>query len=115
MPRTTSDVVEAASRCFHINTGALVPHYVVIRHPIRQTYAVTTIATFLSNLTAHTADGWIVAINLSPEDIMALMGIIPKKPTEPSTDPQWIPDPPRDLKFDSFEEELQDARSSEDL
>jgi len=86
MPRLTPDIIEAASRCFHFNMSMLVPDYIVIKSNKRNRYAVTTIGMFRLNQAAGKSDDWEIAINLSSEDIMALMGIIPKKPIDPSTD-----------------------------
>lgn len=115
MPRPTPDIVEAAGRCFHFNMSMLVPDYIVIRSPKRGTYAVTTIGMFSLNQAAGKSDDWVIAINLSSEDIMGLMGIIPKKPIDPGTDEDWVPDPPRNDPPSEIREVKQNASSPENL
>lgn len=115
MPRESSDIIEAASRCFHFNMSMLVPDYIVIRSPKRARFAVTTIGMFVLNQAEHTSDDWEIAINLSSEDIMDLMGFIPKKPQEPDTDTQWIPDPPHAEAVREIREVAHHASGTEDL
>lgn len=115
MPRPTRDIVAAASRCFHFNMSMLVPDYIVIRSPKRGTYAVTTIGMFQLNQATKTSDDWEIAINLSSEDIMSLMGIIPKKPIDPGTDEEWIPDPPHADPPSEIREVKPNASSTQNL
>jgi hypothetical protein len=76
----------------------LIPDYVVIKSNIRARYAVVTIGSFNTNQAAGTSDDWEIALNLGSEDIMALLGQIPKPPAEnpdgsPFTFPQSPPHP----------------------
>lgn len=115
MQRQTPDIVEAAGRCFHFNMSMLVPDYIVIRSPSRRTYAVTTIGMFRLNQAAGKSDDWEIAINLSSEDIMGLMGIIPVKPLGPATYQEWVPDPPHADPPSEIREVKHNASSPENL
>jgi hypothetical protein len=115
MPRPTPDIVEAASRCFHFNMSMLVPDYIVIKSNKRNRYAVTTIGMFRLNQAPQKSDDWEIAINLSSEDIMSLMGLIPKKPIDPGSDTEWVPDPPRTDPPSEIREVNSHASSPENL
>jgi hypothetical protein len=92
MPRPTTDIVEAASRCFHFNMSMLVPDYIVIYSPRRATYAVTTVGIFALYRANKYADDWHIAIQLDSAALMSLMGLVPPKPLARDHTQIWKPD-----------------------
>lgn len=77
MPKTTPDVVEAAAKCFHFNALDLDPQYIVIYSPHLQVYALQSRRSFALHRAADPHSDWRVAIDLPPEGLMAIMGMIP--------------------------------------
>jgi len=86
MPQHTTDIVVAASRCFHFNSHMLIPDYVVIHSDRLNAFAVTTFSNFLRHTAPGSTNDWELALRLSSEDILRLMGVIPPKPTEELAD-----------------------------
>ena len=115
MPRPTTDILLAAGRCFHFNMAMLIPDYIVIRSPKRGTYAVTTVRLFGVNQAANTADDWQIALNLSSEDLLSLMGMIPEKPLGPMSDDASVFERPLSQPKPEIREVRRDASSPENL
>lgn len=97
MPKLTRDILEAASRVFHFNSAELFPKFIVIRSEHRKAFAVTTFESFRLQQAAHQTDDWQLALNLSSQDLLALMGLVPKKTDEPDTCTTGVPQPDADL------------------
>jgi len=90
MPKLTQDIVEAASRCSHFNMGLLDPNFIVIRSPYRRAFAVISVDGFHAHQQSCPTDDWEVALKLSSEHLLALMGLCPPQSSNP--DPH-CPDP----------------------
>lgn len=75
MPRVTPDVLEAAIKCFHLNSGQLLPEFVVIHSPHAALFAVTTKSSFVLRSNDPQLSDWQIAINLNPNHLLQLMGI----------------------------------------
>ena len=97
MPKVTHDIVEAASRVFHFNSAELFPKFIVIRSEHRKAFAITTIESFRLQQAAQQTDDWQIALNISSEDLLALMGQVPRNTSEPDTCTTGVPQPDADL------------------
>jgi hypothetical protein len=115
MPRSTPDIIDAASRCFHFNMSMLVPDYIVIYSPSKCVYAVTTIGLFTRYQLHNTTDDWHIAIQLDSPALMSLMAIIPPKPNDFDDLPLWKPDPPTSEPSPEIREVHKNAGSPQDI
>ena len=91
MPRTTPDVVEAAAKCFHFNATDLIPQFVVIYSPHLGQYAIQSRQGFLMHTATVPLTDWRIAIDLQPQGLMALMGVIPRNTSSKLTPTNELP------------------------
>ena len=73
MPQTTPDILAAAIKCFHLNTGQLIPEFVVIHSPHAALFAVTTLSSHKLRQESSMNKDWEIAINLSARHLIQLM------------------------------------------
>ena len=115
MPQHTTDIVVAASRCFHFNSHMLIPDYVVIHSNHHNAFAVTSFSNFLHHSAPGSNSDWELALRLSSEDILRLMGCIPPKPTEELTDNDPVIQQPPSQSPSEIREVANNARGPQDL
>jgi len=115
MPRENNDLLAIASTCFHLNVNRLIPDYIVIRSPKRKSYAITTLDAYHRNQLAGSADDWLIALNLTSQDIVYLMGLVPNPPIPPDPDEIWQPSPQSPTSTPEIREVKNHASGPQDL
>lgn len=115
MPHLYTDIVTAASACFHLNAAELFPKFVILHSLQKSAFAITTLSLFRLNYSACPTDDWQIAINLSSEDLMGLMGFIPRKPIARVDPDPLLSDPPVTDLPATGSPEVVDAGSPQDL
>jgi len=115
MPRKTNDLIQAASTCCHLNIGDHLPHYIVIRSPRSNTYAITTLDAYRAHDLHATLSDWVIAINLSSSDLMTLMGIIPTHTMHPDLTHTPKPSPQSPTSTPKLREVNNHASGPQDL
>ena len=75
MPQTTPDILTAAVKCYHLNSGLLRPEFIVIHSPHAALFAVTTMSSHKLRQASSLNQDWEIAINLPPRALLQLMEI----------------------------------------
>lgn len=116
MPRTTPDIVDAASRCFHFNATDLIPSYIVIYSPHNDVYALQTRNGFLTFQLTHPTSDWRVALDLPPEALLALMGAIPHNKSSKlnPAKPEDLPETAKPIDSDTVPQDTASEPSPDD-